>query len=365
MAIHGYPASEPFKLDYLRWAEEIARLSFQHTNLTGWVIDDFYANRQFFTPAYVRQMQSKAKEINSRLAFFPLMYFPEITPQFVDNYHEVIDGVVVAYPQDREEIVHARAVLNGDTSSMPGELSCPWNAPTQAGDFVSAGIPIRVVSTNQVSLRFVERDDFTGPTAGYHFKQVTIDGVVVWEEDVARGSNAWKTVEVDVTRWVEGKINPTLAFRLFDKKGVSNFGVRWRVRDLKPVGLETLANLDEAQWWRVERHGPFTAGFGSPVQTDKRNIHIPFIVMTAGSADEFRLRHGNPASPERIAEWLRMCLQTWRHGQCDGVVTYCLDKGPESAVFPLARKLFHETRRSETRGTWVCQKNPNRRLLIS
>src|ERR1043166_9325577 len=34
----GYPASEPFKLDYLRWAEEIAQLSLRHTNLTGWVI---------------------------------------------------------------------------------------------------------------------------------------------------------------------------------------------------------------------------------------------------------------------------------------------------------------------------------------
>jgi len=30
-----YP--EPFRLDYQRWAEEIARLSLQHTNLTTWV----------------------------------------------------------------------------------------------------------------------------------------------------------------------------------------------------------------------------------------------------------------------------------------------------------------------------------------
>ena len=69
-----------------------------------------------------------------------------------------------------------------------------------------------------------------------------------------------------------------------------------------------------------------------------------FIVMTAGSADEFRLRHGDPASPERIADWLRMSLQAWRDGQCDGVVTYCLDKRPESRVFPLAQKLFGEFR---------------------
>jgi hypothetical protein len=74
---NGYPASEPFKLDYLRWAEEIACLSIEHTKLTGWVIDDFYANRQLFTPAYVRHMQTKAKEINPRLSFLPLMYFSE------------------------------------------------------------------------------------------------------------------------------------------------------------------------------------------------------------------------------------------------------------------------------------------------
>ena len=37
-----YP--QPFLLDYVRWAEEIAKLSLQHTNLTGWVIDDFDGN---------------------------------------------------------------------------------------------------------------------------------------------------------------------------------------------------------------------------------------------------------------------------------------------------------------------------------
>jgi hypothetical protein len=195
---NGYPASEPFKLDYLRWAEEIARLSIQHTNLTGWVLDDFYANHQLFTPAYVRQMQTKAKEINSRLAFLPLMYF----------------------------------------------------------------------------------SDFTGPTAGYHFKQVTVDDAVVWEEDAAGGSNVWKTVEIDVTRWLQGKTNATLAFRLFEKKGVSNFGVHWRVKDLQPEGLQPLASLTESQRWKVDRHGPFTAGFGNPEQSGKRNFHIPFIVQS-------------------------------------------------------------------------------------
>ena len=88
--------SEPFRLDYGRWAEEIARLSLQHTNLTGWVIDDFYANHAVFTPTAVRDMQKRAKGINPRLVFLPLMYFGEIRRPFVEDYREVIDGVVVA-----------------------------------------------------------------------------------------------------------------------------------------------------------------------------------------------------------------------------------------------------------------------------
>ena len=336
----GYPASEPFKLDYLRWAEEIAKVSLQHKNLTGWVIDDFYANHQLFTPTYVGQMQAKAKAINPRLVFLPLMYFSEIAPPFVEAYHDVIDGVVVAYPQGREEILHARAVLDGDTSAMPGELSFPWNTPSQAGDFVSASISAPVTSRVRVHLRFDEHDDFTGPTAGYHFKQVTVDGAVVWQQDVADGTNAWQSIDLDLTPTVRGKTDVTLAFRLLDQKGVSNFGVRWRVQNLQADGLRLASNSMKAKQWKVEKRGAFAAGFGVQPALSPSRVHVPFIVMTAASADEFKLRHGEPASPERIADWLSMSLQAWRDGQCDGVVTYCLDKSVESQTFSLAERLF-------------------------
>jgi hypothetical protein len=78
-----------------------------------------------------------------------------------------------------------------------------------------------------------------------------------------------------------------------------------------------------------------------------RRFHIPFVSMTAGAEDEFRLRHGDPATPERIAEWLRMSLQAWKDGKCDGVVTYCLDKRPQSRTFSLAKTLFREFRRDK------------------
>jgi hypothetical protein len=335
---------EPFRLDYGRWAEEIARLSLQHTNLTAWVIDDFYANHEFFTPAVIRGLQQRGKRINSRLAFLPLMYFGEIRRAFVQDYREVIDGVVVAYPQDRDEINQAWAILNDAAVVMPGELGYPPSTPSQPGDFVQASQSATVVPGGRQRLRFRERDDFTAATAGYHFKQLLVNDTVVWEADVAGGTNAWAEVMVDVTAAAHGKTNLTVVFRLLDKQGVSNFGVRWRVKDLQAEGLSLAAGLDRPQKWQVSQRGAFESGFGDRIKPPARGFHVPFIVMTAGDASEFKLRHGEPASPERIAEWLKFSLQAWREGKCDGVVTYCLDKQPGSRVFDLARDLFGQYR---------------------
>jgi hypothetical protein len=341
---HGYPASEPFKLDYPRWAEEIARLSLSHTNLTGWVIDDFYANHQVFTPGCVRQFQARAKAINPRLAFLPLMYFSEITRGFARDYHDAIDGVVVAYPQGREEIDDARAILNGASAASCAGFACPWNTATRAGDFVSASTRATVSPGRPVRVSFRERDDFTGSTRGYHFKQLLVDDAVVWEQDAAGGAKGWQTVDVDLADSVRGRTNVLLTFRLMDKQGVSNFGLRWALQDLRLDGLAAAATLAEPELWKAEHQGPLEAGFALAPKEDPRSFHIPLIVMTAASTDEFRLRHGDPASPERIADWLRMSLQAWHDGQCDGVVTYCLDKSPASPAFALAESLFHQAR---------------------
>lgn len=339
---YGSQYSEPFRLDYRRWAEEIARLSLKHRNLTAWVIDDFYANHALFTPAYLRELRAKYKGINPQLAFLPLMYFAEMQPTFVAEYREVIDGVVVAYLQDREEIDRTWALLNDATLPPASEISYPWNVPSRAGDYGKAEQSAQVLPADRYELRFLERDDFNGKTAGYHYKQLLVDGTIVWEEDVADGPRTWHKVAVDVTRYVRGKTQVTLAFRLLDKKAVSTFGVCWRVSELRAKNLQLAAELSEPQKWKVSRQGAFTTGFDSPARIGQRRFHIPFVSMTAGDEYEFRLRHGDPATPERIAQQLRLSLQAWQGGKCDGVVTYCLDKRPHSQTFPAVQKLFHQ-----------------------
>ena len=338
-----YP--EPFRLDYLRWAEEIARLSLEHTNLTAWVIDDFYENHALYTPPYVDEMQQRAKRLNSRLRFLPLMYYWEINRKFADDYRNVIDGVVAAYPQSAEEIERAWAIFNDVAIAEPCELTFPHYTPSHEGDFVMV-TQSAAPSGDRQSLTFLERDDFNGPTAGYHFKQLLINNSVVWEEDVVGGTNNWREIKVDLSQQLRGHSNAAVAFRLLDKKGVSNFGVRWRLKDLRALGLKLSASLDTPAQWKLERRGPFEAGFGEALQKHEPRFHIPLFVMTAAQPIEFKLRHGEPASPERISQWLRMCLDEMQKGKCDGVVTYCLDKGTNSATFPLVQKLYREAQSS-------------------
>jgi len=334
-----YP--EPFRLDYQRWAEEIARLSLEHTNLTAWVIDDFYENHSLYTPADVGEMQRHAKQVNPRLKFLPLMYYWEINRKFADDYGSVIDGVVAAYPQSAKEIERAWAIFNDRPTAEPCELTFPHYTLSHEGDFVAVSQSITVSPADHRTLRFSERDDFTGPTAGYHFKQLLINDLVVWEQDVAGGSNDWQEIIVDVSNSAGGKPNVKIAFRLLDKKGVSNFGVRWQLKNLRAEGLRLSTKFETPGQWKVEQRGPFEAGFGDAMQKREPRLHIPFIVMTAAQPTEFKLRHGEPASPERISQWLNICLDEMQKGKCEGVVTYCLDKSTNSVTFPLVQKLFH------------------------
>jgi len=337
--------SKPFGVDYVRWSEEIARLSIAHTNLTAWVVDDFYPKHRFFTPDYLREVRAKSKAINPRLAFLTLLYFREVRQKFVEDYRGVIDGVVVAYLEDREEIERAWAIFNDATLPSASEFSLAPNARTRPGDHVMASQSVNVLPADRYEIQFLERDSVLGPTAGHHWKQLLVDGAVVWEEDAGGGTSDWRKVTVNVTEQVRGKASVTLAFRLLDKKRVSNFHLYWRVKELLTENLQLTADLSEPQKWKVSRQGAFETGFG-PQKPGQRRFHIPFISMTAASSGEFAVRHGQPATPERMASQLRLSLEAWRDGKCDGVVTYCLDKRPQSQLFPLAQKLFREFART-------------------
>ena len=103
--------SEPFRLDYVRWAKELAKLSRKHANLKAWVIDDFGGNLWLYTPDYMKKMIGAMKEINPYFAFLPLLYGRQITEAHVAQYGSFYDGVVFAYAEDEADIARAHKSL--------------------------------------------------------------------------------------------------------------------------------------------------------------------------------------------------------------------------------------------------------------
>lgn len=96
--------SEPFRLDYAKWAAEIAQLSLREPNLVAWSLDDFSHNTRTFTPACLRAVLEAARQINPKLAFVPCCYYRHVTPSFAETYRPWLDGVLFPYRNESGEM---------------------------------------------------------------------------------------------------------------------------------------------------------------------------------------------------------------------------------------------------------------------
>jgi hypothetical protein len=117
-------SSEPFAMDYERWATEIATLSTKEPNLVAWSIDDFVHNLKFYTPDYMKKMLGAAHTINPKLGFLPCCYYKQTTPDFVKEYIQFFDGILFPYraesvganlqdaTQVEKEIAKLREIIN-------------------------------------------------------------------------------------------------------------------------------------------------------------------------------------------------------------------------------------------------------------
>jgi hypothetical protein len=156
-------------------------------------------------------------------------------------------------------------------------LTVPSEVPTSPGDFVSAGQTVRVdPAATRYQLRFFEQDSYPVGTAGYHFKQLLVDGETVWDQDVASDAAlAWVERTFDITPHVKGKSSAIVSFRLYDKKGVSNFGVRVSFAGLEAVGF-TIDNPDftKETGWSFAMRGPGSARRAYYLCDPERQRHV-------------------------------------------------------------------------------------------
>jgi hypothetical protein len=92
-----HPFSEPFRLDFEKWAAELAALSAREPALVAWSIDDFAYNLKTITPDRMKAIIAAQREKNPNFAFVPCVYYKQATPVFVKNYREFLDGILFPY----------------------------------------------------------------------------------------------------------------------------------------------------------------------------------------------------------------------------------------------------------------------------
>ena len=220
-------------------------------------------------------------------------------------------------------------------------ISYPWNQDSVKGSQASRSLTLGGEGEGPHRIVFKQRDDYTGPTTGYHVKEMLVDNQIVWEEDVAGGDREWEEFPIDLTEVARGKESLELKFRIYDYKGVSNFGVDFEVQGVVYDGLSPTSedwNLSAPGAWAVEQRPPYvvTGAFG-----------IPLIVMIASNRHQFSKRNGDPATADRIRDKVQMAITQMRSSFAEGVVTYALPKKLDDDIYAAVWQLFLRTRRSE------------------
>ncbi len=338
-----YAYSEPFRLDYVRWAQEIAKLSLEHENLPGYVIDDFGLNisPDRFSPEYIQQMVEAGKAINPRLKFYPLLYFP-MSNRLMAVLGPLVDGVVAAYPESRDQIEEALTFLNDEYSVPPGlAVIYPNSTRSKPDDQGLVTQEAEVLDAANARVSFWYQDDYDGSTAGYHVMRMTVDDRVVWEEDA--GGRDQGQVTVDLSQAVAGKERVRLGFGVYEQQGVNEYALVAGFSDLRIEGLK-LAQPDfsASPAWRQEILGAFTIEF-TPGDTGQGRWRLPLIIMPCGFRSEYVGRYTDEPTPANITRRVRMCLGFVERGEAEGVVLYCLDKtedGPDLEAISATYRAF-------------------------
>lgn len=105
---------EPFRLDFEKWASELAALSANEPALVAWSIDDFAYNlKTAFTPEHMHSIIAAQREKNPKFAFVPCVYYKQATPKFVSTYGEFLDGILFPYRSESTKAGFADAIQVG------------------------------------------------------------------------------------------------------------------------------------------------------------------------------------------------------------------------------------------------------------
>ncbi len=138
----NWPYSEPYRLDFVKWAEEIGALADQYPCLVAMVIDDFWSgdNRLLYTPEYIARMVATLRAQCPTVAFLPTIYKSTVgDAEWVRNYGPYIDGIVFPYEELqtgehlREQLAACRDWLGPDKLILVNIYASGSSGPQEPG----------------------------------------------------------------------------------------------------------------------------------------------------------------------------------------------------------------------------------------
>lgn len=194
------------------------------------------------------------------------------------------------------KIIGTSAMLTGSVLSPNTTYYWRVIARNGAGTTTTSGTNSFTTGSNKTyTLTFAHRDNRTGGLAGYHYKQLLIDGTVVWEKDVtADAANTWLTESIDVTSYLAGKSSADIKLRLYEKKAVSNYTVDVYWDSVAITNTEIMNNGFETgpDWYYAESNPNFLGGFSSTAHSGTKAlsmslpVNIPTVIGDNSSVSQ-------------------------------------------------------------------------------
>ncbi|GAB3751714.1 hypothetical protein [Microlunatus parietis] len=130
---------------------------------------------------------------------------------------------------------------------------------TKDGSWAAAEQRISVPGDDQPrKLTFHHHDQDEAGLPGYQYKQLLVDGEVVWQTDITADPRMeWLKTTVDLTEALRGKTQATLSFRLFHAKGVGWWPADVAIDDLSAEGFTIKGGDFESETgWTLDRNEP-------------------------------------------------------------------------------------------------------------
>lgn len=206
------PGLRPFGWDYVKWAEELAKLAVTHPNIGGLFIDDFDSNTEIenspysfaFTPEYVREMSAAARVHDPDFKIYGVVYYQGL--QTAAAFRDALDGVVFPYRAQTGDPgtadpskARSEGEVYADVSSCVSNETCLGFAavtPSQLDDAATASRQVSVDASGSHRLQMqVNNDNYLATCPDGACFEFSLEGYI----PTADGDQVAITQQVEIT----------------------------------------------------------------------------------------------------------------------------------------------------------------------